>query len=70
MKNMVFWIVTPCGSEKARRFAGTFSRSKIIPSKKPEALLTAYFCPFLVLFTFDSEFGGDMFDMFLRNVDL
>jgi hypothetical protein len=27
MKNGVFWVVTPCGSCKNRRFGGTFLRS-------------------------------------------
>jgi hypothetical protein len=35
MKSMVFWVVTPRSSERARRFGGKSSGSKSKPSKKP-----------------------------------
>jgi hypothetical protein len=38
VKSTVFWVVTQCRSEKARRFGGIYrlsSQSKSEPSKKP-----------------------------------
>jgi hypothetical protein len=45
MKGMVFWFVTPCSSEKSRRFGGTYCLRRI----------------FLLGSLFKPEYGGDMF---------
>jgi hypothetical protein len=65
--NTVFCVVTPCSSERARRFRGTYRlhlKGRRV-SKQAYLTLTPAFVGFLLCLLFNPE---DVGDMFLRNV--